>query len=124
MSTLARRDTTPELAVRRALHAAGLRYRVVYPVPGIPRRTIDIAFTRARLAVFVDGCFWHCCPAHGTAPSANSEWWRVKLDANRSRDGNTTAHLMRLGWTVRRYWEHEDPFDICESILATLDTPC
>ena len=86
MSGLRRRNTVPELAVRRLLHAAGLRYRVVYPVPGQRRRTIDIAFTRPRLAVFIDGCFWHGCRAHGSQPRANSEWWRHKIAANQARD--------------------------------------
>lgn len=107
MSRHPRRDTRPELALRRGLHAAGHRYRVHYPVPGKPRRTIDIAFTRKRLALFVDGCFWHGCPEHGGIPSANSEWWREKLLKNKSRDANTDEHLRGLGWRVIRVWEHE-----------------
>lgn len=78
MSRHPRRDTGPELVLRRALHAAGLRYRVGYPVPGLPRRTIDIAFTRAKVAVFVDGCFWHGCEQHRTVPTANGAWWAEK----------------------------------------------
>ena len=120
MSRLARRDTAPELAVRRELHRAGLRYRVVYPVPGKPRRSIDIAFTRARLAVFIDGCFWHGCPEHGTAPSSNSDWWSTKLAANRSRDLDTTEHLQHHGWNVRRFWEHEDPAAVRAEVLQLL----
>lgn len=108
MSRARRRDTAPEVALRRQLHAAGLRYRVAYPVPGQRRRTIDIAFTRQKVAVFVDGCFWHGCPEHGTAPRANSEWWRRKLQANHARDLDTNDLLADLGWTVVRIWEHED----------------
>ena len=92
MSVAPRRDTAPELALRRALHAAGYRYRVVHPVPGNRRRSIDIAFTRAGVAVFVDGCFWHGCPEHGTRPRANSDWWSTKLAANHARDEDTDGH--------------------------------
>ena len=106
MSTARRRDTAPELALRRALHAAGLRYRVAYPVPGQRRRTIDVAFTRLQLAVFVDGCFWHGCPAHGTDPRANAAWWRAKISANQARDRDTDQVLADLGWSVLRFWEH------------------
>jgi DNA mismatch endonuclease (patch repair protein) len=109
MSRQARRDTAPELALRRLLHASGLRYRVAYPVPGLQRRTIDIAFTRARVAVFVDGCFWHGCPEHATWPSANSTWWRDKIEANRRRDHHTRELLEDSGWLVLRFWEHQDP---------------
>ncbi|TIC84576.1 very short patch repair endonuclease [Nocardioides sp. GY 10127] len=109
MSTLARRDTAPELALRRALHARGLRYRVQMKVPGNRRRSIDVALTRVRLAVYVDGCFWHGCPEHGSTPRANSDWWRWKIERNRARDADTTASLEAAGWTVLRFWEHEDP---------------
>ncbi len=108
MSRARRRDTAPEIALRKLLHARGLRYRVAYPVPGQRRRTIDIAFTRQKLAVFVDGCFWHGCPEHGTSPRANSEWWRRKLEANHARDLDTDAMLRDRGWTVLRIWEHEE----------------
>ncbi|MCL2453876.1 MAG: very short patch repair endonuclease [Micrococcales bacterium] len=109
MSTAKRRDTAAELALRQLLHAQGLRYRVAYPVPGQRRRTIDVAFTRARVAVFVDGCFWHGCPEHGTRPRSNSDWWTTKLAANRARDLDTDRLLGELGWTVVRVWEHEEP---------------
>lgn len=106
MSRQARRDTAPEIALRQRLHAGGYRFRVVWPVPGRARRTIDIAFPRLRVAVFVDGCFWHGCPEHGTSPHTNAEWWQAKLTANRVRDQDTTEHLRAQGWTVIRIWEH------------------
>lgn len=120
MSSLKRRDTAPELAVRRRLHAAGLRYRVAFPVPGQRRRTIDIAFTGKKLAVFIDGCFWHGCPEHGTAPAANADWWVAKIDANRARDADTDRLLNELGWLSLRFWEHEDPSKVSAIIRATL----
>jgi len=108
MANFPRGETRPELALRRALHSRGLRYRVHLPVPGAPRRRIDVAFTRARLAIFVDGCFWHGCPEHGRVPSRNGDWWRWKLRRNMERDAETTALLQANGWTVVRVWEHED----------------
>lgn len=87
----------------------GLRYRVQFAVPGNRRRSIDIAFTRVRLAVFVDGCFWHACPDHGTSPRTNSDWWQWKLERNVARDRDTDRLLTAAGWTVLRIWEHEDP---------------
>ncbi len=100
-----RRDTTPEIAVRRALHAAGLRFRVDYPV--LPRRRADIAFPRRRVAVFIDGCFWHGCPDHQTVAKANARYWADKLAANQARDRDTNERLTARGWTVLRFWEHE-----------------
>ncbi len=120
MSTLRRKDNEAELAVRRLLHAAGYRYRVHYPVPGLPRRTIDIAFTRAKVAIFIDGCFWHGCPAHGTRPTSNREWWAAKLAANRARDSDTSNHLVCQGWRVMRFWEHERPVEVCALIAVSV----
>ncbi|NEA55705.1 very short patch repair endonuclease [Streptomyces sp. SID13666] len=120
MSRQGRRDTAPELAVRRLLHAAGHRYRVNAPVPGIPRRTIDIVFGKAKVAVFLDGCFWHGCPEHATRPKSNAEWWRQKLDRNMARDRDTTTHLTDAGWTVLRFWEHEDPAVVAGRVAATV----
>ncbi|MFG2818293.1 very short patch repair endonuclease [Kitasatospora sp. NPDC048365] len=107
MSRQASRDTAQELAVRRLLFGWGLRYRVNAPVPGMPRRTVDILFRGPRVAVFLDGCFWHGCPEHATSPKANATWWRTKLDRNTARDLETTEHLTTDGWTVLRFWEHE-----------------
>jgi DNA mismatch endonuclease (patch repair protein) len=120
MSTLRRRDTAPEVAVRRLLHAAGMRYRVAWPVPGQRRRTIDIAFTRARVAVYIDGCFWHGCPTHGTMPRSNSAWWADKLSANRARDRAVDAQLSDLGWLVLRFWEHEDPAAVAADVASNV----
>ncbi len=109
------RDTSPELAVRRLLHAAGLRYRVDFaPLGG--RRRADIVFTRKRIAVFIDGCFWHGCPIHATRPKANADYWGPKLDRNIERDLETTASLESAGWTVLRFWEHQAPTDVAETI--------
>ncbi len=103
-----RRDTRPEMALRRALHAAGLRYRVEWPViPGLRRRA-DVVFGPAKVAVFVDGCFWHLCPQHATSPKANADWWRQKLERNRERDRDTDRLLLDQGWLPVRVWEHED----------------
>lgn len=107
MSRQRSRDTTPEVALRRALHARGRRFRVDAPLPGMPRRRADLLFTRAKVAVFVDGCFWHSCPTHRTEPATNAEWWARKLARNVERDAETDSHLRALGWTVVRIWEHE-----------------
>ncbi|WP_112466941.1 very short patch repair endonuclease [Streptomyces triticisoli] len=117
MSRQGSRDTAPEVAVRRLLHSAGLRYRINVPVPGMPRRTIDIVFPKAKIAVFMDGCFWHGCPWHATQPKSNAEWWRAKLDKNVARDRETTEHLQAVGWTVLRYWEHESPSEVAEAVM-------
>lgn len=101
------RDTAAELSLRRALFKRGLRFRVDYALPGLLRRRADIAFPRARVAVFVDGCFWHGCPRHGTRPKANAGFWHQKIEANRARDENTNARLRLIGWAVLRVWEHE-----------------
>ena len=118
MSTLSRKDTQPELALRRELHRRGLRYRVQMKVPGNRRRTIDIAFPRARLAVFVDGCFWHGCPLHGTAPRSNAEWWTWKIVRNQARDKDTDSILDAAGWTVLRVWEHEPVATAADQVEA------
>ncbi|GAA0435565.1 hypothetical protein GCM10010357_66280 [Streptomyces luteireticuli] len=120
MSRQASRDTNPELAVRRLLHSAGHRYRLHRPVPGMPRRTIDIAFPGLRIAVFLDGCFWHGCPEHATSPKANAEWWRQKLDRNMARDLETNRILEEAGWTVLRFWEHEDTECVAAAVATAV----
>ncbi|GAA0960977.1 very short patch repair endonuclease [Streptomyces rhizosphaericus] len=117
MSRQTSRDTA-RVALRRLLYMKGLRYRVGLPVPGMPRRAIDIAFTKAKIAVFMDGCFWHGCPDHATQPKANAEWWRAKLDKNMARDVETTEHLTAKGWTVLRFWEHESPKHVADRVAA------
>jgi DNA mismatch endonuclease (patch repair protein) len=119
MSGLARRDNDRERAIRSALHARGLRFRVTHKVPGLPRRTIDIAFTRAKVAVFLDGCFWHGCPMHGNSPRSNTDWWAQKIAANRGRDADTTAHLEAAGWRVIRLWEHVK-LDAAVEVIASI----
>jgi DNA mismatch endonuclease (patch repair protein) len=113
------RDTSPEKALRSRLHAMGFRFRVDHPLPGLRRRA-DISFVRARLVVFVDGCFWHGCPQHATWPKANAEFWRAKIETNRRRDADTNARLEAAGWRVLRFWEHEDAATVAETIAATV----
>lgn len=119
MRAQGRRDTAPELKLRRAVHALGLRYRVDEPLPlaGLRRRA-DLLFTRAQVAVFVDGCYWHGCPDHGTQPKTNSEWWSAKITANKARDADTDARLVELGWSVLRVWEHEAAEAASERVAA------
>lgn len=116
MAHYPRRDTTPEMAIRREIHRRGLRYRVDVPLPGMARRRADILFTRAKVAVFVDGCFWHGCPIHGTQPKNNGSWWHTKLAGNQARDRDTNARLQAEGWTVLRFWEHEDFSEAADAI--------
>lgn len=107
MTSTRRRDTPGEVALRRRLHAKGLRYRVDSSVlPGMRRRA-DVAFRQERVAVFVDGCFWHGCPEHGTWPKKNAEWWREKIATNVARDRDTDARLEKEGWVVVRVWTHQ-----------------
>src|SRR5690349_8785828 len=109
MKTAKRRDTSIELRLRRAMHSLGLRYRVDSLIlPGLRRRA-DVLFVTAKVAVFVDGCFWHCCPMHRSFPKANAQWWAAKLGANQQRDEDTNIQLRKAGWTVARVWEHESP---------------
>ncbi|WP_331272331.1 very short patch repair endonuclease [Motilibacter aurantiacus] len=116
-----RRDTRPELAVRRACHALGLRYRVDAPLPleGVRRRA-DLVFARARVAVFVDGCRWHGCPEHSREPRTNADYWTAKLERNRRRDADTDARLAAAGWVALRAWEHEDPAVVAERVRGTV----
>jgi DNA mismatch endonuclease, patch repair protein len=112
-------DTKPEQAIRSALHRLGLRFRKHQrPVAGI-RCTADVVFPRSRVAVFVDGCFWHGCPQHGTRPKTNSHYWDAKLARNGERDRRNDVLLRDAGWTVVRVWEHEAPIAAAQRI-ATL----
>lgn len=108
------------MRLRRALHALGLRYRVdTAPVAGMRRRA-DVVFTRRKVAVMVDGCFWHRCPEHGTAPKSNAAWWDAKLSANVARDRQTDDLLTQAGWRVVRVWEHEATEEAAAKVIAEL----
>lgn len=114
------RDTKPEMLVRSILHRRGLRYRVsARPIPDL-RRTADLVFTRAHVAVFIDGCFWHGCPEHYRRPSKNAEYWTAKVANNSSRDQEVDALLVARGWTVIRAWEHELPLEVAERVVAAV----
>lgn len=116
-----RRDTKPERVVRSELHRRGLRFRKDHPVR-TPERLVrvDVAFTRARVAIFVDGCFWHRCPVHGTEPTRNSSYWAPKLDRNVARDRAVDAALLAEGWTVLRFWEHEEAVPVADAVAGEL----
>jgi DNA mismatch endonuclease, patch repair protein len=117
-----RTDTKPELALRRALHARGYRYRKDHrlDLPGGVRVRPDVVFTARRVAVFVDGCFWHCCPEHGSQPAANTWYWEPKLRRNVERDRVADTALGQAGWTVVRLWEHESLDAAVAAVIAVL----
>ena len=122
MSAIRRSGTRPELALRSALHRLGYRFRKDLRVEAAGVRTRpDIAFPRQRVAVFVDGCFWHSCPEHGRAPRVNGGYWSPKLAGNRDRDARQTAALHAEGWLVLRLWEHEELTDMVSRVRAALD---
>ncbi len=124
MQANGRRDTKPELALRRLLHARGWRFRVDYPPLAGLRRRADIVFTKRKLAVYVDGCYWHACPIHGTRARANAAFWADKLASNERRDRDTDRRLQQAGWAVVRIWEHEKPAEAARRIEALLgETP-
>lgn len=115
------RDTQPEIRIRRVLHARGWRFRVGYrPLPQDRRRTVDIAFTRKRIVVLIDGCFWHGCSEHFILPVANADYWRAKIRRNQERDVETNALLRAEGWSVLRFWEHEQTSEVVASVEAQL----
>lgn len=121
MRNTARKDSGPELDLRRRLHAMGRRFYVDRsPIRGMRSRA-DLVFPKLRVAVFVDGCFWHGCPIHATAPKNNAGWWRAKLDSNRARDSRVTQQLIDGGWTVVRAWEHEDVAEAAARVVDALD---
>ena len=120
MANVARRDTRPELELRRELHARGMRYRVDARPHSALRGRADILFRGAKVAVYVDGCFWHSCPEHGVLPKGNREWWQTKLKATVLRDRATEMTLRDLGWTVLRVWEHEKSTDAADRVQAAV----
>jgi DNA mismatch endonuclease (patch repair protein) len=114
------KGTVPEVRLRSALHRAGLRFRKnARPLPSL-RCTADVLFRRQRVAVFVDGCFWHSCPVHGTMPTLNGDWWRAKLCATVERDASNRLALEREGWNVLRFWEHEGVDHIVAVVCAAV----
>lgn len=124
MAAIRRSDTKLELRLRSLLHRRGLRYRKDYPVR-IAGRLVrpDIAFTRSRIAVFIDSCFWHLCPEHGQIPSSNRAFWKDKLERNAARDREQTAALESKGWTVLRIWEHIPTEDAVQTIVNAARGP-
>jgi DNA mismatch endonuclease (patch repair protein) len=117
-----RRDTGPELQLGSILHRRGFRYRRDFPVTARSIRVRpDFVFSRVRVAVFVDGCFWHCCPIHGAVPKANAGYWVPKLARNCERDEEVTRALQADGWNVVRVWEHEPPIDAAVKVGKAVD---
>lgn len=114
-------DTKPEVALRSALHRLGMRFRKDVPID-LPSMRVrpDVAFGRVRVAVYCDGCFWHCCPLHATSPKANADYWRSKLAANVRRDREADRALAAAGWRVIRVWEHENPIEAAKRIEAVV----
>lgn len=120
MQAIRSRDTKPERLLRQLLHAQGLRYRVAAkPLPDL-RRTADIVFRPAKVAVFIDGCYWHGCPEHYVAPKTNPGYWSGKVAGNIARDRDTDRRLGDAGWTVLRFWEHEPPEDCASTVLRVV----
>lgn len=120
MAKVRQKGTDAEIALRRELYRGGLRYRIDYEVMKKPRRMADVAFPGLKIAIFVDGCFWHGCPEHATWPKQNAEFWRQKIEANRHRDADTNSRLIDAGWTVLRFWEHESPIRAAETVAQTV----
>ncbi|WMX48979.1 very short patch repair endonuclease [Streptomyces roseicoloratus] len=121
MQAIRSRDTKPEQLIRRLLHAQGLRYRVAAkPLPGL-RRTADIVFRPAKVAVFIDGCYWHGCPEHYVPPKTNPGYWSGKVAGNIARDRDTDQRLKAAGWTVLRFWEHEPSTECAARIAAEVE---
>lgn len=120
MARVRQKGTDAELSLRRELHARGLRYRLQVPLLTKPRRVADVVFPRTRIAVFVDGCFWHGCPERASWPKSNAQFWRDKIEANRARDADTDRRLSASGWCVIRVWAHERVGEVAERIETVL----
>ncbi|NUW43283.1 very short patch repair endonuclease [Nonomuraea rhodomycinica] len=120
MSRQRSRNTQVEVLLRKELHRAGLRFRVHRRPVSDLRREADVVFGPARVAVFVDGCYWHGCPEHATWPKTNADFWREKINRNRERDRDTDQKLTDVGWMPIRVWEHEDPTEAAKSIVAVV----
>lgn len=121
MQRVRQKNTSAESALRRELHACGLRYRIHVPVVAKPRRVADVAFSGLHVAVFIDGCFWHGCPKHATWPKENAEFWRAKILANQERDQDTDERLRADGWKVVRVWAHEPPKQAARRIVTIVE---
>jgi DNA mismatch endonuclease (patch repair protein) len=121
MKRVRQKNTSAELALRSKLHARGLRYRIQVPLLSKPRRVADVVFSRPRVAIFVDGCFWHGCPIHATWPKTNADFWRAKIVANQERDRDTDERLLAKGWKVVRVWAHEPPEQAARRIAAVIE---
>jgi DNA mismatch endonuclease (patch repair protein) len=118
-----RKDTAPELALRRALFARGLRFLVdVTPAGVSKRRRVDVLLRGSRVAVLIHGCFWHCCPEHFVMPVRNREWWETKFSAIKHRDADTVQRLVDAGWLPHIVWEHEDPLAAASRIVELHDS--
>lgn len=120
MALVRQRDTDIEVSVRKRIYAAGLRYRVNARPSKTLRSRADILFPRLRLAVYIDGCFWHGCPAHASWPKNNGQWWKAKILANRDRDARSTAALEGQGWRVLRFWSHQEADFIAAAIIGVV----
>ena len=121
MARVRQKGTRAEIDLRRALHAKGLRYRLHLPLLTKPSRVADIVFSGAKVAVFVDGCFWHGFPEHASWPKNNADFWREKIETNRSRDADTDQRLHALGWATVRVWEHENASQAAIRIAELVD---
>jgi DNA mismatch endonuclease, patch repair protein len=120
MSRTMQRDNSRELSLRSELHRRGLRFRLHRKLNEGSRRTVDIAFPSQKVAVFLDGCFWHGCSKHGTWPKNNADWWRAKIEANVARDRDTNTQLKKAGWAVVRVWEHDDIVEAANRVERTI----
>lgn len=120
MAKVRQKGTDVEIALRRELYRRGMRYRVDYDVLRKPRRVADVAFPGLKIAVFVDGCFWHGCPEHATWPKKNAVFWKQKIETNRLRDSDTNTRLLSSGWTVLRFWGHQSAIEAAETIGTTV----
>ncbi len=121
MARVRQKGTSAEIDLRKALHSKGMRYRLHVQLLTKPRRVADIVFSSTRIAIFVDGCFWHGCPEHASWPKSNADFWREKIETNRARDADTDQRLRSLGWTVIRIWAHENADDAADSIAQIIE---
>lgn len=120
MKSVRRTNTKPELAIQSCLKQMGLSFKTDFGIIKGSQRRADIVFKEAKVTVFIDGCFWHGCPIHGTWPKTNSEFWRKKVESNRKRDLDTDYHLTNIGWKVTRVWEHESPTEVADRIFVVI----